>query len=37
MLNNLPPPLVGAIASVLMVLNALFWVPVLLLFALIKR
>jgi len=36
MLNGLPPMLVGAIASVLMVLNALFWVPILLLFSLIK-
>ena len=36
MLNVLPPVLVGAIASLLMVINALFWVPVLLLFALLK-
>ena len=36
MLNALPPLLVGAIAGLLMVLNALFWVPILLLFALLK-
>ena len=36
MLNFLPSPLVGLIASVLMVLNALFWVPILLLFAVLK-
>jgi len=36
MLNRLAPLLVAAIASVLMVLNALFWVPVLLFFSLIK-
>ena len=36
MLNFLPPLLVGLIASVLMALNALFWVPILLLFALLK-
>ncbi len=36
MLDFLPPLAVGAIASVLMVLNALFWVPILLFFALIK-
>ncbi len=36
MLNKLPPWLVGSIASVLMVLNALFWVPVLLFFSLLK-
>ncbi len=36
MLNGLPPLLVGAIASVLMVLNALFWVPILLLFSMVK-
>jgi 1-acyl-sn-glycerol-3-phosphate acyltransferase len=36
MLNSLPAPLVGAIASILMVLNALFWVPILLVFALLK-
>ena len=36
MLNGLPPLLVGAIASVLMVLNALFWVPILLVFSMVK-
>ncbi len=36
MLNFLPPWLVGLIATVLMALNALFWVPVLLFFALLK-
>ena len=36
MLNVLPALLVGAIASVLMVLNALFWVPLLLVFSLLK-
>ncbi len=36
MLNNLPPWLVGAIASLLMVLNILFWVPILLFFSLCK-
>ncbi|MEO7939122.1 MAG: acyltransferase [Burkholderiaceae bacterium] len=36
MLNNLPSWLVGAIASVLMVLNALVWVPILLFFSLLK-
>ena len=36
MLNFLPALLVGAIATVLMVQNALFWVPILLLFSLIK-
>ena len=36
MLNFLPPLLVGLIASVLMALNALFWVPLLLFFALVK-
>lgn len=36
MLNLLPAPLLGLIATVLMVLNALFWVPILLLFALLK-
>jgi 1-acyl-sn-glycerol-3-phosphate acyltransferase len=36
MLNFLPPLLVGLIASVLMTLNALFWVPILLLFGLLK-
>ena len=36
MLNFLPFPLVGLIAGVLMVLNALFWVPILLLFSVFK-
>ncbi len=36
MLNHLPAPLVSAIATLLMVLNALFWVPILLLFSLLK-
>ncbi len=36
MLNFLPPLLVGLIASALLALNALFWVPVLLFFALLK-
>ena len=36
MLNFFPPLVVGLIATVLMVLNALFWVPILLLFALLK-
>lgn len=36
MLNLLPAPLVGLIATLLMALNALFWVPILLLFALLK-
>ena len=36
MLNFLPALVVGAIASLLMVLNALFWVPLLLLLAVVK-
>jgi len=36
MLNFLPAPLIGIIASVLLGLNALFWVPILLLFAILK-
>ena len=36
MLNGLPPLLVGLIASVLMVLNAVFWEPILLVFSLLK-
>jgi 1-acyl-sn-glycerol-3-phosphate acyltransferase len=36
MLNFLPSPVIFLLASVLMVLNALFWVPVLLLFASFK-
>ena len=36
MLNFLPALLVGAIAGALMVLNALFWVPLLLIFSVLK-
>src|SRR5674476_1076589 len=36
MLYFLPSPLVGLIAIVLMVANALFWVPILLLFSCVK-
>lgn len=36
MLNFLPAPLIGLIAMALMALNALFWEPILLLFALLK-
>jgi 1-acyl-sn-glycerol-3-phosphate acyltransferase len=36
MLNFLPTPLVGLIATVLMVLNVLLWVPILLFFAILK-
>lgn len=36
MLNSLPPLLVGLIASLLLLLNILFWVPLLLVFALLK-
>jgi 1-acyl-sn-glycerol-3-phosphate acyltransferase len=36
MLNFLPPLLVGLIATVLMTLNALFWVPILLVFSVVK-
>ena len=36
MLNFLPAPLVALIATVLMVLNVLFWVPILLFFAVLK-
>ena len=36
MLNFLPAPLVFLIASLLMVINALFWVPILLLFSSLK-
>ena len=36
MLNFLPPLLVGVIATVLMTLNALFWVPILLVFSVVK-
>lgn len=36
MLNFLPSLLIGLIASVLMALNVLFWVPILLIFAIVK-
>lgn len=36
MLHFLPAPLIGLIATTLMVLNALFWVPILLMVALVK-
>ena len=36
MLNFLPGPLLGVIAFLLLVLNVLFWVPVLLLFAVVR-
>ena len=36
MLNFLPPVLVGFVATLLMVLNALFWVPILLLVSVVK-
>ncbi len=36
MLHFLPAPLVGALASVLMLLNILFWVPILIAFSLVK-
>ncbi|MDD2927123.1 acyltransferase [Rhodoferax sp.] len=36
MLHFLPAPLIGAIAGALMLLNILFWVPILLAFSLIK-
>jgi len=36
MLNFLPAPLVGLIASLLLALDALFWVPILLLFSCVK-
>lgn len=37
MLNHfLPPPLIGLIASLLLALNVFFWVPILLLFAVLK-
>ncbi len=36
MLNFLPWPVVGLIASVLLLLNALFWVPILVLISLLK-
>ena len=34
MLNFLPAPLIGVLASALLGLNALFWVPLLMFFAL---
>ena len=36
MLNFLPAPLIGLLASLLLALNALFWVPILLAFAVVK-
>ena len=36
MLSFLPAPLIGLLASLLLGLNSLFWVPLLLLFALLK-
>jgi 1-acyl-sn-glycerol-3-phosphate acyltransferase len=36
MLNFLPAPLVGVIASLLLALNCLFWVPILLVFAVLR-
>jgi 1-acyl-sn-glycerol-3-phosphate acyltransferase len=36
MCNRLPPPLLGVLAFVLLLLNILFWVPILLVFALVK-
>lgn len=36
MLNFLPAPLIGIIASILLAINALFWVPLLLVFAILK-
>jgi 1-acyl-sn-glycerol-3-phosphate acyltransferase len=36
MLNFLPPTLIGIIASILLAINALFWVPLLLVFAILK-
>jgi 1-acyl-sn-glycerol-3-phosphate acyltransferase len=36
MLNFLPVPIIGFIASILLALNALLWVPILLLFAILK-
>ncbi len=36
MLNFLPAPLVGLVAAALMVLNVVFWVPVLMTFSLLK-
>ena len=36
MLNALPAPLIGVLAFALLLLNILFWVPILLVFALVK-
>lgn len=36
MLKSLPPPLLGIVASLLLALNCLFWVPLLLLLAVLK-
>ena len=36
MLNFLPAPLVGVLASLLLAANSLFWVPILLLLAMLK-
>ena len=36
MLSFLPPPLIGVLASALLGLNSLFWVPLLMFFALLK-
>ncbi len=36
MLNHLPAPLLGVLAAALLLLNILFWVPILLVFAAIK-
>ena len=36
MLNSLPAPLLGVLAFALLLLNILFWVPILLVFALVK-
>ncbi|EXI68615.1 MAG: putative acyltransferase YihG [Candidatus Accumulibacter adjunctus] len=36
MLKSLPPPLLGILASLLLALNCLFWVPLLLLLAVLK-
>ena len=36
MLNFLPAPLVGVLASLLLALNCLFWVPILLVFAVLR-
>jgi hypothetical protein len=36
MLNSLPAPLIGLFASLLLAVNSLFWVPLLLLLAMLK-